>query len=125
MTSVTIVLPPRDDSEISEGLITLTKMIHEKHYANAIQGLLGGEFGYGCDFENSTFKMRGYCWCEKDSCPQCGHNEPNFFHKPSQSQIWWYKYIGRGMHVNLTTSWDNIYIECVTSLGQPPGKEAA
>lgn len=134
---------------------------------------LGGEFGYGTNFENDTFLMHRFCWCEKDACAWCAgctcpetafhylidgvevsfdkwmkyyvdrvpntsnpdwekianevnkhraekHDEicdycqgkgiyerfgvkgmgaPNFWHKPSNFMVWWYKWIGRDMEI--------------------------
>lgn len=124
---------------------------------------------YGTNFENETFMMHRYCWCEEDDCPWCGgctcgddvaceyymdgiqiessewlrlrkiefqalsndddyslvhkrfthilvnpcefcrgekyfaehggepgSGAPNFWYKPENIKIWWYKYIGRG-----------------------------
>ena len=33
---------------------------------------IGGDEIYGADFENDTFLMHRYCWCEEDGCPWCG-----------------------------------------------------
>ena len=60
---------------------------------------------YGTDFENETFRMHPYCWCEGDICSYCnnqtneGRQSPNFLYKPSGLSVWWYKYIGRSMEV--------------------------
>jgi len=92
-------------------------------------GCFGGEYGYGVEFENETFLMHPYCWCDKEdgSCLWClrDHPEfipllsarfgttedgyydeatgyfdpPHFWHKPSGLRVRWYKYIGRGMGV--------------------------
>ena len=87
---------------------------------------LGGEFGYGADYENDTFMMKPYCWCEQeDSCLWCMMNDPKennnyvkmkteilrrfgkecadwggapqFYYKPTGLWIRWYKWIGRDM----------------------------
>lgn len=34
-------------------------------------GLLGGEFGYGGNFENDVFMMHQFCWCDRDDCAWC------------------------------------------------------
>jgi len=52
---------------------------------------------YGTDYENDTFMMHRYCWCEREECPWCFGSAPNFLHKPSGFKVKWYKYIGRGM----------------------------
>lgn len=54
---------------------------------------------YGDDYENDTFQMSRYCWCENEDCGKCDGSIPNFHHKPSGFKIWWYKYIGRGLRL--------------------------
>ena len=113
------------DHGITEGLVLLTQILHENGLAETAGGGLGGTYGYGCPFENGTFTMTPYCWCEKEACPQCEQDAPNFEHKRSGSTVRWYKYIGRGMEVTLTQPWSSILIDCIRSLGLPPGNEAA
>lgn len=85
---------------------------------------------YGTDFENDVFLMKQFCWCEKEdgSCLWCMHGDhpdfdrllnerfgtkdyrefekrhyydpPNFWFKPSDFRLTWYKYIGRDMASN-------------------------
>lgn len=85
---------------------------------------------YGADFENDIFLMHRHCWCEKNagSCLWCLHGDhpdfdrllnerfgtkdyqahkdrgyydpPNFWFKPSDFRLTWYKYIGRDMGTN-------------------------
>jgi hypothetical protein len=72
------------------------------------------------DFENETFAMRTYCWCDggrighEDSCP------PNFVHKPTGIVITWYKHSGRGITANVdwipALSWHRIINECIESV---------
>lgn len=64
---------------------------------------------YGVNFENEKFLMHPYCWCEKPECPWCESEEekeaaPNFWYKPLDFKVWWYKYIGRGTKTNKTLS---------------------
>lgn len=70
MADVTIYLPERSEDLISDSLRTLTgelqKITNEGPY-----GLLGGEHGYGCDYENDVFMMHPFCWCEEPSCAWC------------------------------------------------------
>ena len=94
MSIIEIVIPYQADS----GLVELTEYLTKKVFRGVWQGggLLGGEFGYGVDYENDTFMMHPYCWCEQDDCKWCGLGEPNFIYKPTGYKLWWYKYIGRG-----------------------------
>lgn len=85
---------------------------------------------YGTTIENDVFLMHQFCWCEKDdgSCLWCMHGDhpqfdallrakfpgaaydehaarhyydpPNFWYKPSDFRLAWYKYIGRDMASN-------------------------
>jgi hypothetical protein len=131
---VRIVVPRVDEDEVSTGLVGLTQMLHETGKADgSAGGLLGGEYGYGANFENDVFMIHRYCWCEREECPWCAgdagplsnHSHyfsegnttaPNFLHKPSRSKVWWYKYIGRGMEIELKEKWARIMADCVKSL---------
>lgn len=76
---------------------------------------------YGTNTDNEVFMMHRFCWCEKDDCPWCGgeitpelmkefgfdkeqETAPNFWYKPLDFKVWWYKYIGRGMETNMQLS---------------------
>ncbi len=76
---------PGEDS-ISEGLRLLTKALHVTGAANGERGgLFGGDWGYGANFENDTFLLHRYCWCERDDCPWCAgcqNNLPSLPHGP-------------------------------------------
>ena len=83
-----------------------------------------GEWGdkYGVDIDNDIFMMHKFCCCEKEDCPWCDDigaepqlirdifnikysesgRAPNFWYKPLDFKVWWYKYIGRGMEFNKT-----------------------
>lgn len=71
MTEIQFVLPQRDRDFLSESLRLLTAKICELN--PEIQGGygLGGEHGYGENFENSTFVMRRFYWGDCD----CGYEE--------------------------------------------------
>lgn len=52
-------------------------------------------------------------------CNRCRENikaAPNFIHKPTNSKIWWYKYIGRGMEFDLHANWNDIMKEVKESI---------
>ena len=118
---VTIVLPPVASTDIDLDLVNLTEYITKKVFKGEWQGggLLGGEFGYGVDFENEVFMMHHYCWCEKDKCKWCNGNVPNFEYKPTNFKVNWYKWIGRDTEFNRKLKkreWKKIYKECIKSL---------
>ncbi len=81
--TMTIVLPAVDEDRLSNSLRALTRAISRTGTAHATQGLLGGEFGYGAEFENETFEMHPFYWgdCE---CGFAGRRdeweEANFRH---------------------------------------------
>lgn len=115
---IQVVLPPRTSGlpELEDFLRELTKVLLERSGEEDCWGL-GGEFGYGADFENDVFMMRRFCWCEKEDCPWCGEEQrPNFVHKPSGSTVKWYKWIGRSMEVDLRASVATIRDSCLASL---------
>lgn len=74
---------------------------------------------YGTDFENDTFMMHRYCWCEKEGCSWCDGESPNFLYKKTGFSVAWYKYIGRGMDIPDSVSAGDIAImerDCLNSL---------
>ena len=110
------------DQLVSAGLRELVKRLVEGGYI-ATQGFLGGEYGYGVEYDSDEFMMHPYCWCEKDDCPWCGpdlewQQAPNFHHKESGFKVWWYKYINRGMRVENPNNADFVEIlaKCVASI---------
>jgi hypothetical protein len=88
---------------------------------------------YGADFENDVFLMKPFCWCEKEdgSCLWCLNGDhpqfdallkerfgttdyqafasrdyydpPNFWFKPDDFRVTWYKYMGRSVATNKDT----------------------
>jgi hypothetical protein len=171
-----IITPPAAETRLDDMLVELTCLITLKKPDAIARGCLGGEFGYGADFENDVFLMHHYCWCERYDCPWCAecwcednsmrgassdgktappgkkcdwcsnvhrwadkgalrpdepphYGAPNFWHKKTGLRIWWYKWIGRDMHiknqpVNLTV----IFEDCAASIkrgaphNRPPPK---
>ena len=55
---------------------------------------------YGVNYENDVFMMKSYCWCGGDDCPWCTGEMPNFWYKPTDFKVTWYKFIGRSMEFN-------------------------
>jgi len=127
---IEIITPPIASRDIDLDLVNLTEYLTKKLFAGERQGggLLGGEYGYGVDYENDVFMMKPYCWCEKeDECIWCMMNDPKenpnwhkmyneikerfgeecanwgsapqFYFKPSKTWIRWYKWIGRDTEI--------------------------
>ena len=116
--SVRVILPYQADSD----LVHLTEWLTNEVFKGECQGggLLGGEFGYGVEYENDTFMMHPFCWCEQDSCRWCGEeNAPNFEFKPTGYRLWWYKYIGRG-EVSEGEMPDDWLAQCKKSVKEQP-----
>lgn len=73
----------------------------------------------GASFENDTFIMKDYCWCDNE---REGHENgcpPNFVHKPSGLVITWYKHCGRGITANKSLGslgWLEVVTDCLKSL---------
>lgn len=70
------------------GLTALTEAIAQLSPEQVRHGLLGGEFGYGAEYENDTFMMRPYCWCERTDCLWCTvwlSNEGDFTEEESKA----------------------------------------
>jgi hypothetical protein len=157
-----------DVASVAEGLRVLTRRLEDAG-AEPIGGGLGVDFGYGTHYENDTFGIRSYCWCEQPDCPWClpcscpeeanlyflgdtpmtsaDHqalsiedflrldvtkvknaelaceyctgakiSAANFWHLPSGSTVSWYKYIGRGMQIELNTRWGEILLDSLSSI---------
>lgn len=96
MKEITIITP-----KPAEGaLVELTEYLSEKLSLDGGNGL-GGANGYGVEYENDTFMMHPFCWCERDDCAWCtwetdSDRAANFLYKPTGTKVWWYKWIGRG-----------------------------
>jgi hypothetical protein len=78
-------------------------------------GGLGGQYGYGSNYESDIFMLHRYCWCEDDNCKWCNGEMPNFLFKPTGARVKWYKYIGRDqkIHGNFPNDWLE---QCLESL---------
>jgi len=142
-SKITIIMPPVASTDIDLDLVNLTEYLTKKIFKGEWQGggLLGGEFGYGVEYENDTFMMNPFCWCEKEDCLWCGMNDkklqkrllekfgdkkwsklgcaPNFWYKKTNLQVVWYKWIGRDMEFNKKIKpdeWRKIYKDCIKSI---------
>ena len=138
-----LVLPERSEDVISEGLRLLTEELCKRLDVDGTGGL-GGEFGYGVNFENEVFSIHRYCWCDGYDCPWCSYSNedgqhfqerframgaepdanysgaPNFWHKASGFKVWWYKWIGRDLQVNQPCDLHAVLSDCLNSLPSPP-----
>lgn len=72
---------------------------------------------YGAEYETDVFMMHPYCWCQRDECPWCRAEDPmpNFWYKPTDFRVWWYKYIGRDMVCKGNYPHD-MYVKCFESI---------
>ena len=118
MSKVHIIVPEAAHGELYE----LTKYLAKKFDLDGGDGL-GGENGYGVEFENDTFMMHPFCWCEEEACKWCGEeNAPNFEYKPTGGKIWWYKWIGRSEKVE--GEFDSDWLaKCIESTKKQPKPE--
>jgi hypothetical protein len=74
---------------------------------------------YGANYENETFTMCTFCWCDGDNCPSCSGAVPNFLYKPTGFTVTWYKYIGRSMELSEELSAKQLAVivyDCLRSL---------
>jgi hypothetical protein len=75
---------------------------------------------YGTTVENAWFMMHPFCWCELDDCPWCREEDPmpNFYYKPLDFKVTWYKYIGRSMEYNKDLTYlelGSMFLSCLRS----------
>ena len=96
---IQIILPECSDDKISADLRYLTEILAGQGY-DISGGLLGGEFGYGAYFENDTFMMHPFCWCDQDDCEWCRGCEC-----PSEA----YEYRVEGIKVDEFDQWLEAY----------------
>jgi len=117
MEKVMIIMPEKSGDCVSEGLRKITKALKSNGIEIA-SAFLGGEFGYGTDFENETFMIHHFCWCEEPDCKWCNGTEPNFRHKKTGFKVNWYKWIGRDMQSTKISckKWKEIEEDCIKSL---------
>jgi len=103
---------------MNDALRLLTELLHQQgHTVSA--GLLGGEYGYGCAYEDEHMMMHPFCWCGEEDCLWCEESEeiaPNFHHKKTGFKVRWYKYIGRSMEIEGQCDWPEILAECLASI---------
>ena len=111
-----IVVPEPASGE----LVELTECLSDKLGLEGGAGL-GGTNGYGVEYENDTFMMHPFCWCDSEHCQWCWGDAPNFLFKPTGAKVWWYKWIGRGEKFKgkFPENWLQV---CKDSVSVPPIK---
>ena len=92
-----VILPERSKDMLSNGLRGLTRRLSELGLADATGYGIGGEFGYGADFENAIFMLHRFCWCERDDCRWCAGCDC----KPNEP----IQYFVDGEHVTADQQW--------------------
>jgi hypothetical protein len=90
--------------------------------------------GSQVDFENSVFSLKphwwGDCTCGYDDgeldtdehAESCRLIAPNFWYKPTNFQLWWYKYPLRGAYSNVAftvSQFEDMIHDCVQSIELP------
>jgi hypothetical protein len=82
---------------------------------NRLTSNSGGE-----PFENETFLMNAYCWCDGEGKGHENGCPPNFLYKPANLVISWYKHAERGIRANVeelkAKDWHNIVHACIESI---------
>ena len=76
----------------------------------------------GSEYENNVFFISAYNWNEEDD-PM-----PNFWYKPLNYQVEWYKHLGRGTFANRPITIDEAYMmfqDCINSLSDAAAIVAA
>lgn len=58
-----------NEDKISQDLRKLTEKLAKLGLPTGYG--LGGEYGYGTYYENESFGMHPYCWCESQECAWC------------------------------------------------------
>lgn len=66
------------------------------------------------DSHDRSFAIDPALQCER--CRTDRKAKPNFLHKPSGTAVWWYKYLGRGMEMDVRGDWETVIAECRASV---------
>jgi hypothetical protein len=110
----------------TEGLHFLAQIIAESRgdapdtEYDSYDNLLTANYG-AKPYENQTFIMRSFCWCEGVNKGHANGCPPNFVYKERSLQINWYKHAGRGITANQAfigfREWFEVIQDCVNSVG--------
>lgn len=122
--TIKIIIPKVATTQIEFDLIKLTKLIEKKTNKEAPQGFLGGSYAYGINYQNDTFLIHQFCWCENEGCAWCFGNAPNFSYNKGIFDVHWYKWIGRDTQLSKKITlkdWKIIMKDCLKSLRKIKG----
>lgn len=74
------------------------------------------------DVDVPGYSSRTVTYCSHHRPDNPVEEAPNFWHKSSGIHISWYKYIGRGMEINIPEGarWDQVYTETIRSITALP-----
>ena len=71
MSDLLLIFPEVSEDLVSNMMVAITKKIDESGSEIAVQGFLGGEYGYGAHYKNDVFEMRPFYWgdciCDYDT----------------------------------------------------------
>ena len=71
MSDLLLVFPEVSEDLVSNMMVAITKKIEESGDEIAVQGILGGTYGYGAHYKNDVFEMRPFYWgdcvCDYDT----------------------------------------------------------
>lgn len=110
--------PPTNETQV------LTSLERERHDRAIIEAVctemgLDTEFGWLVHC-TCTYEADYVAWnAANPHDPACGIVRPNFWHKPTGSTVYWYKWIGRSQKADLHADWETIITECLASLSAP------
>lgn len=113
----------------------MDNLVTPEDYATTVVSLIGSALNHwgltngsptentGETYENDVFLISAYDWENPDE------DIPNFWYKPLNYQMTWYKYIGRGDWANKPITFSEAYQilkDCLASIERsavPPGDE--
>ena len=100
-------------------IIEITKALVRNHLADEPGCGLGGHWSYMTRFENETFRMHPFCWCEENGCEYCFGGSPLFWHKLSGMTANYYKWLGRDTEIEAPEGLrpHDVLVSCLESIG--------
>lgn len=99
MDDIEVVIPASAETgnpdQWEMAVLMLTQELVRRGLADEPSYGLGGHWSYGTNFENDTFSLVRYCWCDEPDCPWCSGcecSEEAFWYaidgKPCSYQEW-------------------------------------